>query len=304
MRGAYLMSMALLALAMAESEIKDHERACPEGFFYAGEADYEDLDLTRSQVWEKGPKSPIYSCYQFIEDSLSFAGGSIKCNDLKGQLVSVNDVLESDIIISTLFTDNFSDEMESNLTTYTETEPVWTSGINLGADAWTWLGTDEAIEDEIVETLNINTSASSAANCITMRWRKEQNSTVVVYSTASCTELYTNALCEVKVYTQYWYVWAYANWLQILFFFTMGVLLLSTCCMFQALFLRRSSTVTRRPVLHAAPPPYTPTPSPVYSDPTPSKVTKYTQKGKDILAKVTIFKSNSDDKVKLHDTNA
>jgi len=36
--------------------------ACPEGYFYAGEPKYKE---TRGEFWEKGPTSPVYSCYRF-----------------------------------------------------------------------------------------------------------------------------------------------------------------------------------------------------------------------------------------------
>jgi len=303
MKGYLVLVLSVgLALAADPSNILDENRKCPDGFFYAGEPSFDQLERGRAELWEKGPKSPIYSCYKFVEDARSFANGSISCNDLQGQLISVNDVLEVDILTSDLFTDSFSDEMQSNLTINGETFEVWTSGINLGNDEWTWLGTDEVIEDEIIKSLNVS-STGQAANCIVISWKSEVNSTSLVYSAVPCTEVYTTALCEVKVYTQYWYVWFYTNWLQILFFFTMGVLLLSTCCMFQALFLRRSSTVTRRPVLHAAPPPYTPNPVNHHTT-TTSTAQKYAQKGKDILAKVTFYKPSAEDKVRLHDTNA
>ena len=42
---------------------------CPDGFFYAGEPSFDHLEnkMGRAELWEKGPKSRIYSCYKFVE---------------------------------------------------------------------------------------------------------------------------------------------------------------------------------------------------------------------------------------------
>ena len=42
--------------------------ACPEGYFYAGEPKYKE---TRGEFWEKGPTSPVYSCYRFNRVKIS-----------------------------------------------------------------------------------------------------------------------------------------------------------------------------------------------------------------------------------------
>jgi hypothetical protein len=43
--------------------------ACPDGFFYAGEPSVVPVDRKqeRWEVWDKGPASPIYSCYAFLK---------------------------------------------------------------------------------------------------------------------------------------------------------------------------------------------------------------------------------------------
>jgi hypothetical protein len=43
--------------------------ACPEGFFYAGEPSVlpPNRKEERWEIWDKGPTSPVYSCYAFLE---------------------------------------------------------------------------------------------------------------------------------------------------------------------------------------------------------------------------------------------
>merc|ERR1719147_160346 len=43
--------------------VEDMQRACPDGFFYAGEVTVSD-QVTRGEYWTDGGASPVYSCYQ------------------------------------------------------------------------------------------------------------------------------------------------------------------------------------------------------------------------------------------------
>jgi len=285
------------------TKVKDMDRACPDGYFYAGEAVAADsTKTTRDSIIAKGPTSPVYSCYRIIEEELSLAGSILKCQDMSasGQVASINNDLETNILTSKLFRDHFTEQMTGNLSANGETQELLTSGIELSPGSWTWLGADEPID---LTALTIEGANASTVNCLTLRWENNGNSTDLVFAAAPCTQTFNATLCEVRVYTQTWYVWFYTNWLQLLFFVTMGLLLLTSCCLFQALFFRtgarRQSGVQ---TVQNQPPPYTPTPQQYTT--TENAAAKYKQKGKDILAKVTFYKPKDEEKVKFAEAEA
>jgi len=286
--------------------VQNMDRACPDGYFYAGEAvaGADPTKTTRDSVIVKGPTSPVYSCYRIIEEELSLSGSILKCQDMSasGQVASVNNDLEASILTSALFRDHFTEQMAGNLSARGETPELLTSGIELSPGSWTWLGADEPI-DLTALTIEEANATSANANCLTLRWEANENSTDLVFTATPCAQTFNATLCEVRVYTQTWYVWFYTNWLQLLFFVTMGLLLLTSCCLFQALFFRtgarRQSGVQ---TVQNQPPPYTPTPQPYTT--TESAAAKYKQKGKDILAKVTFYKPKDEEKVKFAEAEA
>ena len=108
-------------------------------------------------------------------------------------------------------------------------EAILTSGVRLGEDTWTWFGAGENITDsDLLSQLPAETSKNT--QCLLLSWViNNDNSTEVFYSTQDCLAPATSILCEVRVYTQTWYYWATANWLQILFCLTLVLLILSTC---------------------------------------------------------------------------
>ena len=53
----------------------------------------------------------------------------------------------------------------------------------------------------------------------------------------------------MRVYTQTWYYWATANWLQILFCLTLVLLILSTCVTVSVMTVTRVTSVTCHPDL-------------------------------------------------------
>ena len=137
---------------------------------------------------------------------------------------------------------------------------VLTSGISLQEGNWTWFGAGdtnsnyhyyslsntvgEMIDDHITTELDNNETNSSDTQCLVVSWAAEENGANLTYSASPCMAEYTMAVCEVRVYTQTWYVWATTNWLQvtntallaiitttlqILFLFTLVLLIVSSC---------------------------------------------------------------------------
>ena len=68
--------------------------------------------------------------------------------------------------------------------------------------------------DELIAA-QMNTTDSSDTQCVIASWNKGTNGTELTYSAMPCMGAYTHAVCEVRVYTQTWYVWATTNWLQV-----------------------------------------------------------------------------------------
>merc|ERR1712126_799253 len=251
-------------------EVKDEQRECPDGFFYAGEVP----DVTRGEVWSKGETSPVYSCYSIVQESLDWVAANQKCFEQKGQLLSVNNNQEEAILTGELFMNYLKEAAQE----------VLTSGISLKEGNWTWFGAGETINEEITTELDDSESNSTDTQCLVISWTAEENGANLTYLARPCMDEYTKAVCEVRGYTQTWYVWATTNWLQILFLFTLVLLIISSCVTVQIYSSRprlrggRRSAASEFP---ATPPPYTP--HDMMTTPTSNKATnKYTEKGKEL----------------------
>jgi len=174
---------------------------------------------------------------------------------------------------------------------------VLTSGISLQEGNWTWFGAGEMIDEHITTEIDDNETNSSDTQCLVVSWTAEENGANLTYLASPCMSEYTMAVCEVRVYTQTWYVWATTNWLQILFLFTLVLLIVSSCVTVQIYSSRPSNRSQRRSAeMPATPPPYSP--QDLTMTTTTKAPNKYKEKGKELLAKV-VFYRQPDDKQKL-----
>lgn len=280
-------------------EVKDYDRACPEGFFYGGEVDYREV--ARGEHWIDGGATPVYSCYQTFYGAYDWVQASQKCSDIDGSLVSVNNYHEEDILVGQLF---MSRAFSSDISGDEGVGPVLTSGISLQEGNWTWFGAGEEMDDNKTDTMNELMAdfnmTNTGAMCVFLNWVNDESTdlaTELVYEVRPCIGEYSVALCEVRAYTQTWYVWFSINWLQILFLFTIILLIISSCVTMQ---VWTSRPARRRPqVSPGSPPPYTPSPTlPPNTTVSQGLGNKYTEKGKEILAKV-IYYRKPEDKQKL-----
>ena len=114
------------------------------------------------------------------------------------------------------------------LSVLSTSESILSSGVSLAQDSWTWFGAGENITDTDLIS-QIPAVNSTNTQCLLLSWTKTENSSELYYSSQDCLAPASNILCEVRVYTQTWYYWATANWLQILFCLTLVLLILSTC---------------------------------------------------------------------------
>lgn len=144
----------------------------------------------------------------------------LRCSSTDGELVSVDYWGEKSVLSGSLA-----------LSFLPTTQSVLTSGVRLTPTTWYWLGAGENITDTIIlEDLEAgNTTNSLNTQCIVLSWDQTDNETETRYTSQDCVTHTQNILCEVRVYTQTWYYWATANWLQILFCLTLVLLILSTC---------------------------------------------------------------------------
>merc|ERR1711892_367952 len=267
-------------------DVLDERRECPTGFFYAGEVPEVE---TRDEIWSKGETSPVYSCYSIHQGQMDWVAANQKCFEQKGQLLSVNNNQEQVILTGEMFLRIFQENATE----------VLTSGISLKEGNWTWFGAGEPMADSIADQLDV--SESNDTQCLIVSWNADGNGTSLTYMAKPCMEEYTSAVCEVRVYTQTWYVWATTNWLQILFLFTLVLLMVSSCVTVQIYSSRPSiRSEGRSNEILSTPPPYSPQDATMT---TATKVSsKYAEKGKELLAKV-VFYRQPEDKQKLT-TNA
>merc|ERR1711971_454752 len=276
--------------------IVDQQRACPDGYFYGGEI---QQSSQRDIVVEKGETSPTYSCYSVHTWNQDLVNGWInatqRCGDeegASGELLSVNNVGESQILTSDLFlTAAFGKDKNGNVIL---PQTTFTSGISLAPGEWTWFGAgkeENSTVDELIEA-SLNKTRPVGGNSSSEEWF-----VALEYSAVPCVNNITTTICEVRVYEQIWYVWFTTNWLQILFLLTLVLLLVSSCVTFQ-IWVSRPNRRPRGTIPRPsdAPPAYSVREE--QSQTTKAKLAaaseKYTEKGKDIMAKVVYYRKPED----------
>jgi len=281
-----ILIFSLLLQTLSALEVYDGRRKCPSGYNYYGEVDISDLP-TRDH-WLEGPRSPTYSCYRQHQGSMDWIAAYQRCSESEGELLSVDNFGEEAVLTGEL-------AMRDLLTNQT----LLTSGISLAQESWAWFGAGENISDTDILGM-LETTNSSNTQCVWLDWtRTADGNFSLSYSSLDCMAPSTTVICEVRVYTQTWYYWATANWLQILFCLTLVLLIISSCVTVSMYSSsprsRRSSTraTTRASTeLSSSPPPYTP------HDTNTKASNKYAEKGKELLAKI-VFYRQSEDKQKL-----
>jgi len=274
-----IFSILVQALNALDLEVHDYNRKCPSGYQYYGEV--EVTDFPSRDHWEEGPRTPTYSCYQKHQTTADWVIANQKCSDSDGHLLSVNNFGEVAVLTSSLA-----------LTDLQTSEPLLTSGVSLRPGSWMWFGAGENITDTEIVGMLSEAEPSNSTQCVWMTWQQDGNMSLT-FSSQDCLALSTSFICEVRVYTQTWYYWATANWLQILFCFTLVLLIISSCV---TVSMYSSSPRSRRSRgsstdLSTSPPPYTP-------HDTSKTSNKYAEKGKELLAKI-VFYRQSEDKQKL-----
>jgi len=286
----FILSLFLCEFGIRAAKIEDNDRACPEGFFYAGEATSPETNVTRELEKEFVDKSPVYSCYKFIQEKVDFSQANAICSESNAQLLSVDGILEQEIINSAKFTEKFPLEIVDMVEEEGNTPEMLTSGIELAPNRWTWLGADAPVDDSI----NIVSNTTTAnVQCITVSWLKRDNQTELVFAPVECVQSLSNAVCEVHVYTVTWRVWFVRNWLQIMFLLTVSILIFFSCCIFINMICHQSQKceVEERSAQNGSPrspPPYTPTDNYYTNNSFVVQTHKYKEKGKELLSKVKL----------------
>merc|ERR1711971_603311 len=203
--------------------IVDQQRACPDGYFYGGEI---QQSSQRDIVVEKGETSPTYSCYSVHTWNQDLVNGWInatqRCGDeegASGELLSVNNVGESQILTSDLFlTAAFGKDKNGNVIL---PQTTFTSGISLAPGEWTWFGAgkeENSTVDELIEaSLNNNNGTTNGTSmtsgftpCLSVTFvnktrpvggnsSSEEWFVALEYSAVPCVNNITTTICEVSV---------------------------------------------------------------------------------------------------------
>jgi len=255
--------------------VQDRQRACPEGFRYFGEV---DVPVHDRDYWVQGERTPTYSCYQVKYGNFSWLEATHECFKTDSQLISVNNYHEDDILVQDKVKDLFADKEFP--------EALLTSGISLRAGEWEWFGAGVPVDNVTVQD-NLDTEDTK---CIQIKWSNSQKE--LVYTAVPCADQHEVALCEVRVYTQTWYYWATANWLSILFLFTLVLFIISACVTCQ-MYSSRPRPRVQRQSMADTPPPYTPHDNYNSSNTNSnerSSAGRYMEKGREMLAKITFYR--------------
>jgi len=293
-----ILNLLVLAASVLgeEAEVQDKNRACPDGFFYGGEV---ETVLPTMQAWEKGPRSPVYSCYMIKTGPFDWVNATKKCSKDEGQLLSVNNFQEDEILTGEKFLTAAFGKQGSWDDSLPMNEYI-TSGISLEEGRWTWFGAGESESSVVSDSIlsGIETINSSSTYCLSAKFVRNNNKSRVSleYSAQPCLNTTPAAICEVRVYEQVWYVWFTTNWLQILFLLTLVMLLISTCITFQIWVTRpnRRAREANRPA--NSPPAYSVTDGPTGPPRNTFVATadRYAEKGKELMAKVVFYRKPED----------
>jgi len=269
-------------------QVVNQKRACPEGYFYGGEVDYTNA-VTRGQHWVMGDASPVYSCYKVVSGPFDWVQANIKCMENDGQLLSVNNDLEDSILTGDLFTRKAFFNQETQEMEY-PTGHVITSGVSLSPSNWTWFGAGESMDNATTDAMNELSYDNDNTLCVSVQWTALSRE--LTFNVQPCVDQYSMALCEVRAYTQTWYVWFSINWIQVLFMFTLVLLIISSCVTMHIWVSRPNHRATQGRI--PRPPPYTPQDVPAPTMTTTTTGNKYAEKGKEILGKVIFYRKPED----------
>jgi len=267
----------LFITVFGDDIVKDRHRACPEGFRYFGEV---DVPVHDRDYWVQGERTPTYSCYQVKYGNFSWLEATHECFKTDSQLISVNNYHEEDILLQDKFKNLFTENQFP--------DTLLTSGISLRAGEWEWFGAGVSADNVTVED-DLDTEDTK---CIQISWSNSQKE--LIYTAVPCADQHAVALCEVRVYTQTWYYWATANWLSILFLFTLILFIISACVTCQMYSSRpRPRPRVQRQSMADTPPPYTPHDNYNNSNNNNngrSSAGRYMEKGREMLAKITFYR--------------
>jgi len=221
---------------------------------------------------------------------------SRQCSHDKGGLLSVNNYEETALLTGELFLKNLLKETD-NWKEVTLPSNVATSGISLQREEWIWFGAEKSensiVEPDITKDFDTNDEFTS---CLAVTFNRSLDGSVSLsYAPVPCVQNFTEAICEVRVYEQIWYVWFTTNWLQILFILTLVMLLISSCVTFQ-IWVSRPKRPAMTSSMTCQPPAYSP------RDPGPqsakarmeSAAERCAEKGKEIMAKVVFYRKPED----------
>lgn len=285
--------MLVVQLVLADGGHHDHDddentngktRLCPDGYFYAGDEDHEELQQFR--FMEEIDRSPVYSCYKILPDQETWVSGNMKCVDERAQLVSFE----------------FSQELARFRKAYKHisgippTFEIFTSAIHFGDDFyenWMWVGSNSSVREQVLPEIRFDDNETESSNqCLVLHFN-DANATTTYIKTANCMDKKYIA-CEARVRTVTYYTWFVANWFTFLLIFLLIVLVLSLCISMTMQNKRQARTrVYRghsRQMVNDLPPSYNETTRGATTQ--ASMLDHYRSKGREILAKVYFYKDD------------
>jgi len=261
-------------------------RVCPDGFFYAEE----DTPKLLGASYQEIARSPVYSCYQDLDMSPGFNEALSACNDLDADLVTFEDPEEVDRVMNYMswILDPLIDDNK-----FLMTSAMYFSDV----EKWIWLGSNQTEVGFNITAANV-TEQCLAADL----WDVAMD--VHRFKPVKCNQP-IRAMCEVRVQTVTYIAWFYSNWLSFLLVM-MTVLLMSAICISVFKYNaagrrvyrgRNGGNQNRTARVSVSSLPYNDAP-PTYNDVTgttgnaeTTTMGKYKNKGKDILAKVTLYRN-------------
>lgn len=260
------------------------KRLCPDGYVYAGE----DTKSVTKDVWiEEADRSPAYSCYKIFNVKDTYFGASQTCQDVEGQLVSLEDNQEISRLQTTLMDKEEDDEdkddekhhdddhNDDNQVDLDKTSFLTSAIFFYHESQWNWMGSNKSFDMTLLDDMNETESGS----CLSIHFDELSGG---YFETVPCSQK-SNFICEMRVETVTYFAWFVANWFSLLLVFLVVVLLISLCV---TTTMFRNRQIASGRVYRAS--------QPVFEDKPPSynratgqaTATRYLNKGREFLGRV------------------
>jgi hypothetical protein len=320
-----LLVAASSVLSQEDSKHYDQSstRLCPTGYRYAGEDTPPDVN-TRDVYYKEVHRTPVYSCYKLVPAATTWLSAMHACWDDDAQLVSFEDVQEMQRVTRAFFGYNSDDDKKPDGSEKLHMDALTSGMFFEDKNQWYWIGANASLRADMPVS-NPSTDKDVPRDCLLVSLDfsapPEPRAAAGYDPSLTTTSCFDNSpyMCEARVQTVTYSAWFVANWLDMLLGFLLVILFVALCisvCAHNSNETNRSRAAAQQrnrqrnnhnhPDYPATavidlPPSYDSTvrvhkpvqQSVTVTSASPSRVEYYKTRGKELLAKVYVYKDTT-----------